>query len=380
MLKRFAVFALALFFPFAAMAQVVPESSAREAILVDFDTGTVLYAKNADTRMSTASMSKVMTAYMVFEALKAGRLTLDTRVPVSERAWRMEGSRTYLELGSQVRVEDLLKGLVIQSGNDAAVALAEAVGGTEDGFASLASQRAKEIGMLNSHFANASGLPNPDHYSTARDLATLAMHVIKEYPDYYKFDGEREFTYNNIRQQNRNPLLAMNIGADGVKTGYTAENGYGLIGSAVQNGRRLIVVANGLPDEKARADEGARLLQWGFATTGVFPLLKAGQEVDRAAVWLGQEASVPLVLNEDIKLAMRHDARRALKAEVIVNEPIAAPVAAGIQLGKLRISAPDIEPREYPLYARNAVGKLGFFGQISAKLSYFVGGQPEAAQ
>lgn len=373
MTKKILVLLVAVFLSLPAYAEVT-ESPARAAILIDADTGTVLYEKNADQRMPTASMSKLMTGYMVFEALKAGRLTLDTKVPVSEHAWRQEGSRTFLVLGSQVRVEDLIKGMVIQSGNDAAVTLAEAVGGTEGGFASMATQRAHELGMTNSSFANATGLPDPNHFSTARDLANLALHVIEEYPEYYKYESEKEFTYNNIHQQNRNPLLYMNIGADGVKTGHTEESGYSLIGSAVQNGRRLVLVIMGMPDVKGRSDEAARLMQWGFASTGVYHLLKAGEPVDNAAVWMGVQHTVPLVLKDDLNLTLTNDARRALKAEVVVNEPVASPVAEGQQVGVVRVSAPGIEAKEYPLYAQAAVGRLGFIGRITAKAHYMFSG------
>ena len=370
-MKKIAFLLLALVLAMPAMAEV-PESPAREAILIDVDTNTTLYEKNADMRMPTASMSKVMTGYMVFEALKSGRLTLDTKVPVSERAWRMEGSRTFLDLGSLVRVEDLIKGMVIQSGNDAAVTLAEAVGGTEEGFAAMATQRARELGMTGSSLANATGMPDPNHYSTARDLATLAIHVIREYPEYYKYDSEKEFTYHNIRQANRNPLLFMNIGADGVKTGHTEESGFGLIGSAVQNGRRLLIVINGLPDEKSRADEAARLMQWGFANTSSFKLVSAGQVIDNAAVWLGKAESVPLVSKEDILFSISYETRRNLKAEVVVTEPVPAPITVGQQIATLRITGANTGVKEFPLYAQNDVPQLGFFGRLSAKAHHFI--------
>jgi len=374
MLKKFVLFAFVALLPVAAAAEL-PESTARAAILIDSDTGTVLYEKNADERMPTASMSKVMTGYMVFEALKAGRLTLDSKVRVSERAWRMEGSRTYLDLGSEVRVEDLIKGMVIQSGNDAAVALAEAVGGTEEGFASMANERARQLGMKNSSFANASGMPNPNHYSTARDLALLAYHVIHEYPEYYKYDSELEFRYNNINQQNRNPLLRMNIGADGVKTGHTDESGYSLIGSAVQNGRRLILVVMGMPTVKERSDEAARLMQWGFSSTGVYTLLKPNQVVENAAVWMGIAPSVPVMVRDEVKVTLTREARSSLKAEVVMNEPVPAPIASGQQVGVVRVTAPGIEMQEYPVFAQAEVPELGFLGRLTAKARYFVSGE-----
>lgn len=372
-MKRLVLALVVLFLALPAYADV-PESPAREAILVDVATGAVLYEKNADQRTPTASMSKLVTAYMVFDALKQGRLQLTQKVPISERAWRMQGSKSFVELGNQVKVEDLIRGMVVQSGNDATVALAEAIGGTEDGFAAMATARAQELGMKNSNFANSTGWPDPNHYSTVRDLATLALHLIQEYPEYYHYYSEKEFTYHGIKQQNRNPLLAMNIGADGLKTGHTSENGYGLVASAVQNGRRLLLVVNGLADEKARADEAARLMQWGFNATGVFPLLKAGQEMDSASVWLGQAPSVPLIIKDEVQLAMTREARRGLKAEVVLSEPVAAPIAAGQQLGTLRLSIPGSEVREYPLFAKEGVERLGFMSELSAKIHHFFAG------
>lgn len=361
-------------FAVPALAET-PESPAREAILIDVGTGTVLYEKNADQRTSTASMSKTITAYMVFEALKQGRLQLDQKIPISERAWKMQGSKSFVELGNSVKVEDLIRGMIVQSGNDATVALAEAVGGTEDGFASMATARAHELGMSGSNFTNATGWPDPNHYSTVRDLSTLALHLIRDFPEYYHYYSEREFTYHGIKQQNRNPLLSMNIGADGIKTGHTAENGYGLIGSAIQQGRRLLLVVNGLPDDKARSDEAARLMQWGFSATAAYPLVKKGDEIDAAAVWLGQSKTVPLVVGQDVTLSMSREARRALKAEVVLQEPVPAPVVAGQAMGKLRLTLPDGQKLEYPLSAKADVAALGFLARIKAKFHHFVLGE-----
>jgi serine-type D-Ala-D-Ala carboxypeptidase (penicillin-binding protein 5/6) len=368
------LFTLVLFFAVPALASI-PESPAREAILLDVGTGTVLYEKHADQRTPTASMSKTITAYMVFEALKQGRLQLDQKIPISERAWKMQGSKSFVELGNSVKVEDLIRGMIIQSGNDATVALAEAVGGTEDGFASMATARAHELGMKESNFTNATGWPDPNHYSTARDLATLALHIMRDFPEYYHYYSEREFTYHGIKQQNRNPLLSMNIGADGLKTGHTAENGYGLIGSAIQNGRRLLLVVNGLPDEKARADEAARLMQWGFSATATYPLVKKGDVLDEATIWLGQSKTVPLVIGQDVTLSMSREARRALKAEVVLQEPVPAPVLAGQELGKLRMTMPDGQRLEYPLTAKESVSALGFVSRLKAKFNHFVLGE-----
>ncbi len=364
--------------PSPALASApVPESPAREALLMDVATGTILYEKNADQRMPTASMSKTMTAYMVFDALKSGRITLDTKVPISERAWRMQGSKTFVELGNTVRVEDLIRGMLIQSGNDATVALAEELGGSEEGFAAMATAKAHELGLLNSNFANATGWPDPHHYSTARDLAQLALHLIRDFPEDYHYFSELEFTYHGIRQENRDPLLRMNVGADGLKTGHTEESGYGLIGSAQQNDRRLVLVINGLPSVTARADEAARLMKWGFAATGIFPLLKAGDVVDSAAVWMGTAKTVPLVLKQDVTLAMTHEARSALRADVVLQEPTPAPIEAGQQIGHVRITAPGIEPQEIPLYAGNSVPPLGFLGRLGVKMRHYLFGSED---
>jgi D-alanyl-D-alanine carboxypeptidase (penicillin-binding protein 5/6) len=269
-------FALALLPPLADLAPAhaaAPQTSVPYALLVDFDSGATLLAKNADVSMSPASTTKILTAEIVFSAVAEGRLRLDDSAPISSRAARegdaeSGGSSMFAQAGSQVRVDDLLHGLVIASGNDAAIALAERVAGSEEAFAVLMNQRAGELGMSRSHFANAWGGGSPRQTVTARDMARLAAHVIRAYPQFYPYFGQAEFTWNGVRQQNRNPLLAMAIGADGVKTGHLAQSGFGLVGSAVQNGRRLILVLNGARSEEERAREAKRLLEWGFAAAG----------------------------------------------------------------------------------------------------------------
>jgi serine-type D-Ala-D-Ala carboxypeptidase (penicillin-binding protein 5/6) len=240
------LFAL-LLFAAPAMAQVAPmETVAREAYIIDAETGQVLFEKNADQKMPTSSMSKTMTMYMVFEALKNGKLTLDQELPVSETAWRMQGSKMFVPLGQMVKVEDLIRGVIVQSGNDATIVLAEGLAGSEGEFAAAMNRKAKELGMINSNFMNASGWPDENHYSTCHDLAILAIALIRDFPDYYKYYAEKEFTYNNIKQGNRNPLLYKNIGADGIKTGHTESAGYGLMASGVRDGRRVVMVLNGM--------------------------------------------------------------------------------------------------------------------------------------
>jgi len=250
-----------------------PQTSVPYALLIDFDSGATLFAKNADTPMSPASTTKILTAEIVFRAVAEGRLRLDDAAPISPRAAsegdaESGGSSMFAQAGTQVRVDDLLRGLVIASGNDAAIALAERLAGSEEAFAAMMNQRARELGMTRSHFANAWGEGSPRQIVTARDMARLAAHVIRAYPQFYPYFGQAEFTWNGVRQQNRNPLLAMNLGADGVKTGHLAQSGFGLVGSAVQNGHRLILVLNGARTEDERAREARRLLEWGFGAEG----------------------------------------------------------------------------------------------------------------
>jgi D-alanyl-D-alanine carboxypeptidase (penicillin-binding protein 5/6) len=276
MLRHAVLFALAslpLLADLAPAQAAAPQTSVPHALLVDFDSGATLFAKNADAPMSPASTTKILTAEIVFSAVAEGRLRLDDAAPISPRAARegdaeSGGSSMFALAGSQVRVDDLLHGLVIASGNDAAIALAERVAGTEEAFAALMNQRARELGMTRSHFANAWGGGSPRQSVTARDMARLAAHVIRDYPQFYPYFGQAEFTWNGVRQQNRNPLLAMAIGADGVKTGHLAQSGFGLVGSAIQNGHRLILILNGARTEDERAREAKRLLEWGFAAVG----------------------------------------------------------------------------------------------------------------
>ncbi|MBI1207342.1 MAG: D-alanyl-D-alanine carboxypeptidase [Azospirillum sp.] len=333
------------------------DTSARQAYLIDLTTHTVLLDKNGDQRMPTSSMSKIMTMYMVFDALKGGRLSLDDTLPVSERAWRMQGSKMFVEINNRIKVEDLIRGVVIQSGNDAAIVFAEALGGTEENFAHLMTKKAKEIGLLNSNFMNATGWPHPDHYSTCHDLAILAERLMYDFPEYYHYDSERDFTYHGIKQGNRNPLLYRNMGVDGLKTGHTETAGYGLTASAIRDGRRLVLVANGMPSMQARADESARLIEWGFREFGVYELFQPGETVEQAQVWLGDAPTVPLVVEGGLKLTMTPGERKDMKVVLKLDEPVAAPIAKGARLGTLVISGPGFVTREVPAVAAADVGK-----------------------
>lgn len=350
------------------------ETTAREAFLVDVTTGRVLLDKNSDVSMPPASMSKIMTSYMVFERLKDGRLALDDELLVSEKAWRMGGSKMFVEVGKTVRVEDLLRGVIVQSGNDACIVLAEGLSGTEEAFAEAMTRKAREIGLTGSSFANATGWPDPDQRMTARDLATLAKRIIEDFPEYYHFYAETEFTYGGIRQMNRNPLLYKSLGADGLKTGHTEEAGYGLTASVVQGDRRIILVLNGLDSQKARREESARLIGWAMREYDNYTLFKPGETVDEAPVWLGEAANVALVMPEGVTVTLSRKARRDMRVMVVYDAPIPAPLRAGQEVAKLVVNAPGEEPLEFPLMAGADVERLGVFGRITTSLEYLVFG------
>ena len=365
-------------------AALAYESSAKEAILVDMTGHRVLYEKNADEHMPTSSMSKMMTIYMVFDALKAGKIKLDDEFTVSEHAWRttykQDESSMFLPINGRVKVEDLIRGVIIQSGNDATVVLAEGLGGSEAEFMTELNAKAQQLGMTNSHFVNPHGMPDPEHYSTARDLSTLAQHLVNDFPEYYHFFGELEFTYNNIKQGNRNPLLYhAGAGVDGLKTGHTDAGGYGLTASAIRNGRRLVAVVNGLPSMQARADDPAALLDYGFNEFKAYTLFKPGDTVERAVTWEGAEPTVPLVTDQPVAVTMSFDERKGLKAVVRMPETVKAPIAAGQEVGKLVVSVPGQPDQEFPLKTATAVERLGFFPRLAMAAHYLMGGRPDAA-
>jgi len=362
----------------AAPAQAI-ETAARQALVVDFDTGAVLLEKEADTLMPPASMSKLMTLLMVYERLRNRSLSLDDILPVSENAWKKGGAKSggstmFLNPGDKVRVEDLIRGIAIQSGNDACIVVAEGLSGSEEAFARAMTARARELGLRNSTFRNSTGWPDPQHLTTAHDLAALAKYIIQTYPEYYHYDSEKYFTYNGIRQGNRNPLIYRDLGADGLKTGHTEESGYGLTASAIRNGRRLIMVLNGLPSLKARATESETLIEWGFREYDNYALLKGGEKVVDAEVWLGKEKSVPLVVKDPLTITLPRKSRPDMKVTVVYDGPIPAPIAADAPIAKLVVTAPDIKPIEIPLVAGVEVEQLGLFGRLGAALKAVIWG------
>lgn len=359
----------------ASQAASTIETAAQQAILIDLTTGTVLMEKNADVPMPPSSMSKIMTVYMVFERLKDGRLSLDDTFPVSEKAWRKKGSKMWVRVNTRVRVEDLIRGIIVQSGNDASIVAAEGIAGSEDAFAAEATQKAKEIGMEKTTYLNASGWPAEGHLTTARDLAKLAIRTIRDFPEYYHYYKEKTFTYNGIRQGNRNPTLYRNVGADGLKTGHTEAAGYGLAASAVRNGRRLVLVLNGLPSVKSRASESERLLDWGFREFHNYTLFKAGDVVTDAKVWMGEKQSVPLVIQKDITITIARKARRGMKVKVAFENPVPAPIKKGVNLAMLKIQIPDQPVMEFPLTAGDDVKRLGAFSRLGAAVQFILWGE-----
>lgn len=280
----------------------------------------------------------------------------------------------FVEVDTRVKVEDLIRGIIIQSGNDASIVVAEALAGSEDAFAREANERARQMGMTNTTIRNATGWPDPDHMTTARDLATLALRTIKDFPDLYHYYSERSFTFSGIRQGNRNPLLYRNMGADGMKTGHTEAAGYGLTSTVMRNGRRLILVVNGLESVKSRGIESERLLEWGFREFTNADLFREGEEVESAEVWLGEKKRVPLVIDEDLVVTIPRNARKNMKVAVVYDGPVPAPITAGDHVADLVISAPGLDDRVIPLKAAESVNRLGFMGRIMSAVKYIVWG------
>lgn len=360
------------------------ETSAKEVILLDHDTGTVLYEKDADTTMFPASMSKMMTVLLVFDRLRDGGLTLESKLPVSEKAWRMGGSKMFVRVGEDVTVADLLRGVIVSSGNDASIVIAEAIGGTEERFAEMMSKRAKEIGLEGSVFRNATGWPDPDHVTTARDLAKLASYVIRTYPEYYPLYSEREFTYGQsldgkpITQSNRNPLLYLDIGADGLKTGHTEDAGFGLTASGIRDGRRLVMVIHGMDSIRTRSQESRRLFDWGFREFENYALFKGGETVETASVWLGNKPTVPLIIEDDLTITLPRGSRPGMKVTVKYQGPISTPITKGQQTAVVEVTGPGFEPISRPLLAAEDVGQLAFFGRIGSAIRFIIFGAPSS--
>ena len=359
--------------------------AAREYILLDFLTGAVLDSKQADERMPPSSMSKLMTAYMAFDAIKAGRVSLDDEMTVSNNAWKIGGaasggSTMFLNPGDKVKIENLLRGMIIQSGNDACIVLAENLAGSEEAFAEKMNAKAKEIGLINSNFMNATGLPHPEPYMTVRDLTVLARRIIADFPEYYSLYSETNFTYNGITQGNRNPLLyKVDSGADGLKTGHTEAAGYGLTASAIRNGRRLILAANGMASIKSRDEETSKLMDWGFREFTNRNLFVAGAKVTDAEVWLGDKASIPLIIQRDLVVTLPRAQAQSVSVKAVYDGPLPAPIAQGAEVGKLVIGAKGMETLQVTITAGESAGRLGLIGRLKAAATYIFLGPPMPA-
>ena len=338
------------------------QTSVPAALLLDPDNDSVLYEKNGDQLVAPASLAKLMTLEFVFNEIKQGHIKLDDEFPISENAWRKggapsHGSTMFAAIHSKVKLDDLIHGIIVDSANDACIAVAEALAGSEPEFGAMLTRRARQIGLEKSTFANATGYSDPDLRVTAREMAALARHIMKTYPEFYPYFAEREFTWNNIRQQNRNPLLAMGIGADGLKTGETAEAGFNLVGSAVQDGFRLIVVITGARSEKERAEEARKMLEWGFHGFEARVLFAEGQTIGEAKVFGGNTRYVPLVAPGTIRLMMPRNGSERLLARIVYTGPVPAPVSKGQSIGKLKVWRGDKLALEVPLQAAEDVGK-----------------------
>ncbi len=345
-----------------AIAQDVPpfESKAKEAILIDAKSGAVFYEKDADIAIPPASMSKLMTQTIVFDELKAGNLKLDQEFTISEDAWRRGGaaaggSTMYAELNSRIKLDDLIHGAIIQSGNDACIAIAEGISGSEQAFTRLMADKAKKLGLMNSTFANATGLPDPGHRMSVRDLSIVARYIITNHPDYFKIYGQPEFTWNKITQKNRNPLLKDYPGADGMKTGYTKEAGYGMVGTATRDGRRLIMVVAGLNSINDRKTEAQKLLDWGFNQFKTIDLYEAGETVSRARVWGGTERWVNLITASTFKVALSPEEQAKAEVKMTYTGPLIAPVKLGQQVGMVRILIDGKSVSDVPLVTASEI-------------------------
>ena len=354
------------------------DSSAEFAFVTDFGSGKVLMEKQPDALMKPASMAKIMTVYIAFERIADGSLSLDDTFLISEKAWRKGGSKTFVEVGKKVSVRDLLYGVVVQSGNDAAIAIAEGISGTEEGFAEEMNYVARKLGMENTVFRNSTGWPHLEQHTTARDLNILATALIKEfpadkYPDLYPMFAEKDFTYNGIKQGNRNPLVYGTQGADGLKTGHTAESGYGLVGSAHRDGQRVVMVLNGMKSMKQRSSESRRLIDLMFREFKLYRFYDKDQPVDRANVWLGKKNKIDLVLEEPLHLVMARSDRRKMKVSVNWNDPVPAPITAGQAIGTLVLELPSGKTT-YPLLAAENVDGLGMFDRVGEALKYLIFG------
>lgn len=374
-MQKFFILLSLLAWTYTDSAQAI-EVNATQAYMVDFNTGAILLEKNADQQMIPSSMSKIMTAHLVFERLKNRDVKLEDLLHVSKEAWEKGGSKMFVNINTQVSVGDLLQGVIVQSGNDACIVLAEGLSGTEAAFAEEMTRKAHEMGAKNTNFVNATGWPDEGHLTTARDLALIAQRTILDFPEEYgQYYAQKEFTYNNIKQGNRNTLLYKNMGADGMKTGHTDAGGYGIVASARQGDRRLILVINGLPSSKARDQEATALMNWGFSYFKNYKIFGKGDVVDVADVWNGTEKSVSLVAGRDILFTLPRSLRKDMQVKVVYNSPIAAPLKAGDAVGTIEVTIPERPVEKIPLIVAKDVTTAGPIERINNSIYYLFWGK-----
>ena len=371
MLKKPANLLLLIVFLLLTRQSFAIESIAKTALVIDLSTNEILLEKNSTEKTYPSSMTKMMTALVAFEKIKDGSLSLDQEFLISKKAWKMGGSKMFIEVDKRVSVYDLLLGVVVQSGNDASIAIAEGISGSEEIFAIEMNNLGKKIGLTGSNFTNSSGWPDDNHYTTAEDLAKVAQYTIENHYELYQMYKISDFTYNGIKQDNRNPLLYTFEGADGFKTGYTEAAGYGLVGSAERGDRRLILVLNGLESSKSRAQESLRLMDWGFNNFQLVDFYKKNEVIQEVDTWLGKEDKVDLVALEDISVSIPKAQLSSAKVTVLVEEPIATPIKIGDQIAKLQISFADKEV-DFPLYSGENIDQKNFFSRIFSAIYYII--------
>ncbi len=355
-------------------------ADAKQAILIDFDTGEILYDKNSREQCVPSSMTKLMTSYILFAAIRDGRIKMDDELLVSEEAQRMEGSRSFFKAGTYAKVEDLVRSIIIHSGNDACVIVAEALSGDPSIFADEMNRQADEFGLINTHFTNPSGLPDNNHYSTAHDLAIIAQRLIKDFPEYYSYFSEKIFTINGITQQNRNTLLGNSMGVDGLKTGHTNAGGYGLVASTSRNGKRLIAIVNGCSSIKSRSLAANSLLALGYREFTTFRAIKAGTPIATLKVWLGDIGEIDVCTHQDINIMVPRKFQNELKIEAKMKEPIEAPVALGSKVGELSYRYGNFVSKKYDLFACQEVNRAGIFERAKSSIYYLLFGSSSNQQ
>ncbi len=349
-------------------------TKAKYAIVMDYDTENILFSKLANEKIYPASMSKLMTLYLLFEELSQGTISLESEFNVSKKAWKKGGSKMFVEANSYVKVKDLLKGIIVQSGNDACIVVAEGISGNEKTFAELMNAKAKELGLKNSNFTNSTGWPDKNHYMTPLDLAILSKRIIEDFPEFFSMFKDKEYTYNNIKQTNRNPLLYSYKFSDGLKTGYTEESGFSLAATADKSGRRLIAILSGMESARERKEETIKIFEWAFREYVNVHLFNQNETIIEADVWLGKKALIDLITNKDIKFTLKKKNLKKYTAKVVYNSPIQAPIEKNKEYAKILITNTISGKIEYPLYAKENIKKAGVFKKLSSALSYFIFG------